>query len=197
MSTSFPIPADDPRERSYEASAGQISFNVPFPFQRDEDVAVFRAVANVEAPLLLNIDYAVTGAGDPSGGAVALVSPAAAGDVVRILGLATEGRVTNVTTGGFYDPAQLDKELDRGAIRDRELRRDVDSVRADLSMIDGTLAEQASAQAKLYRDQTQALTVGMQELHDETEELNAETVELRDETEDFNESAGVFAGQAV
>ena len=133
MSATFPIP-DNPRDATYVASAGQTHFPVTWPFQRPEDLAV-RLNGVVQA---LGTHYAVTGAGQVTGGAVTLSAGAAAGAMVRITGLAGGGRITGVTGGGRFDPQAIDRELDRHTIRLLEARRDINAVQDGL---DGLLPQ--------------------------------------------------------
>lgn len=135
MSEAFPI-TQDTRERFYQAAAGQASFAVPFPFQRSDDLRVTRILAGYseEVPAALDIDYSVTGAGDPAGGMITFGVGQIGGTVVHIVGLANPARVAGITRGGRFNADAIDAEFDRVAIRGMELRRDLE---AAMAAVDG------------------------------------------------------------
>ncbi|MCJ8143809.1 hypothetical protein MKI84_12870 [Ancylobacter sp. A5.8] len=130
MSTDIPI-NNDTRSRVYIASAGQTDFAVPFAFQYDRDIRVHRAPAagQPDTLLTLNVDYTVFGAGSAGGGYARLFAAQPAGAHISVYGLADASRTSNVTASGRYQPQVLDQEFDRGAIRDMEMRRDIDDER--------------------------------------------------------------------
>ncbi|MFK8250185.1 Ig-like domain-containing protein [Ancylobacter terrae] len=163
MSTSFPILPADTRESTQIASvAGQTHFPFGFPIQRPADLAVFRTLAGgAETLLALGADYSIEGVGAPSGGTAVLTAGVAIGTVIRSLGLAEPGRQTNITAGGYYDPAALEAELDRAALRDVERRRDIGKTNTRIDNIDGAAAEAATqvslaVQADVTAKNTQA-----------------------------------------
>lgn len=133
MSQAFPIPVDT-RERNYTATAGQTVFAADFPFQQTADVKVYhRLAAGGPYELLVEAaDYTLTGAGNPSGGAVTLVSGAAVGDKIRIRGEAVLARTSSVVQAGVFKSSTLDDELDRNRIIQQEHERDINDAQAKL-----------------------------------------------------------------
>jgi hypothetical protein len=131
MSLVFPVP-EDTRERVYTASEGQTVFNVPFPFQNDEDlaIAVLAHDADEDADYtgLSESAYSVSGAGSDSGGSITLNVGRTADDKVRVRGAAVLERLTSIVRAGKYDAAALDADLDRLMIIAQELARAVSVV---------------------------------------------------------------------
>ena len=79
----------DDRQVIYPANAGQVAFPVTFKFQRNEDLTVEILHADeTTTRLTLNVDYAVTGAGNDTGGTVTLTHGATGGTIFRITGSA-------------------------------------------------------------------------------------------------------------
>ncbi|MBS7545694.1 hypothetical protein [Ancylobacter oerskovii] len=142
MSQSFPITEND-RDSWTEVTPGQTVFGVDFPFQLPGDLRVSRVAAVGEVPveLTLDLDYTVTGAGSPAGGAVHLAVAPPSGTFVWITGLAPATRTTNITRAGRFNPAAMEEEFDRNAIRDMELRRDLTLERSERIAADAALGE--------------------------------------------------------
>lgn len=123
MSAIFPI-HEDPRYRRYTASAGQTVFNIPFPFQQDEDVTILLQIALGQYVEFAETDYTIDGAGDPAGGAVTMNTPRAGGDVILVLGEAVIDRISSVVTNGRFRSELTDGELDRSRILQQEVARE-------------------------------------------------------------------------
>ncbi len=128
MSVTLPISASTRRMASATATAGQTAFPYTFPLLRANDIRVRRTRAGVTVTLSQSTDYTVSGVGNAAGGTVTLVAGSLAGDIIDIDGLAGLDRVTGVTSAGRFSSAQIDRDLDLTAIRDQELRRDIDQV---------------------------------------------------------------------
>lgn len=126
MSAVFPINVDQ-RWRSYAASAGQVLFSVPFPFQDDDDITVLKiAPDGTQTTLSRPANYTLTGAGNPGGGSFTLAAPALAGEKFLPVGAAVLDRVLSIVRGGRYNSAATDSDLDRLMIIAQEQQRDID-----------------------------------------------------------------------
>lgn len=128
MSLVMPILPGESRVRIYTASAGQTAFAASFPFQANADILVQYTPAGetLFTDLVEGDDYTLTGAGTASGGILTLVTPAAAGDTVTIIGQAVLSRVSSVVQAGVFRSITLDEEFDRNRIIQQEFARDID-----------------------------------------------------------------------
>lgn len=124
MSVVLPI-EDDPRFRIYEATRGQTTFAIPFPFQDPIDIGVYVDVNDTWTPVD-RADFTVTGAGNPSGGAVVFDTGLTTAQEILVLGEAPLERTTSIVINGRFSSKANDDELDRNRIIQQELRRDVD-----------------------------------------------------------------------
>jgi hypothetical protein len=75
------------KRSQYTGNGSTDTFNTGFYFLADEHIAVYQLVdlTGVESLLTLNVDYTVTGAGNPAGGAVVLGTPPATDDKLTIV----------------------------------------------------------------------------------------------------------------
>lgn len=116
------------RRADYTAAAGQTDFIISFPYQDPADVAVARYIGaggDEDGFLFLSQpdDFEVVGQ------QVVLVTPAAAGDVIRVEGSAALKRVTGIAQSGKFASKLLDGELDRRVMVEQELGRDLQDLR--------------------------------------------------------------------
>ncbi len=126
MSEVLPINAD-PRFRLSTAVGGETSFSVPFPFQDNDDIRVVRfadADDLTGAELQEGLHYSLTGAGEPGGGTVALVTAAVAGQRYLRVGAAAIDRVLSVVRDGKFKSRAIDDDMDRFIIIAQELARE-------------------------------------------------------------------------
>lgn len=123
MSSVFPI-IDDPRYRRYTASAGQKTFNVPFPFQQDEDIKVYKQISAGVYELVLATEYVLTGENEVAGGTLTFFIGRTAGEILLILGDAVLDRLTSIVRDGKFSSQLIEGELDRIRIIEQEFRRD-------------------------------------------------------------------------
>lgn len=123
MSAVLPIEEDD-RFEIYTASSGQKTFAVPFPFQAAEDIGVYYLSAGIWVKIAATA-YAVSGAGEAAGGAVALVNGRTAGEKVLVIGEARLSRLTSIVQAGRFASKATDDELDRSRIVDQEHAREL------------------------------------------------------------------------
>jgi hypothetical protein len=117
------VPEDD-RIRRFEATGGETLFPVTYPFFAAGDLLVLRLRAGVTDTLALGIDYSVSGAGNPAGGAVTLAAPAEAGDVVVIVSAQPYARASEWQDGAALTARTLNAEFARWWIAAQQLRRD-------------------------------------------------------------------------
>ena len=127
MSEVFPINAD-PRFRLSTAVGGETSYSVPFPFQDNDDIEIWR-FANADdltgTKLSEGVHYSLTGAGSPSGGTATLVTAATAGQRYLRMGKAVIARVLSVVRDGRFKSEAIDEDIDRFIIIAQELSRDL------------------------------------------------------------------------
>lgn len=69
---------------SYTGNGATCVFPVPFPFLRKDDIKVLLRQDGAELPLLPGTHYSLEGAGDPSGGSLALSEPPATGQTLVV-----------------------------------------------------------------------------------------------------------------
>lgn len=125
MSVVFPV-TPDVRFRRYTASAAQTAFAVPFPFQNGLDIAVLKILLDGSQQLLVQpTQFTVSGAGNPAGGTVTLISGALAGEIYVVIGAAIMDRVLSIVRNGKFQSGPIDDDLDRALLRDLELAREV------------------------------------------------------------------------
>jgi len=127
MSIDHPI-IEDTRERIVTPANGVTSLTVPFYFQQNDDIALYRRATSADSWTRLDEgdDYSLAGANVNSGGTATLTAAANGTAQYRVLGLAVIDRLTSVIQGGSQRGLLIDKELDRQRIISQELRRDVD-----------------------------------------------------------------------
>ncbi len=124
MSVVFPIEEDD-RYRIITASAGQAMLAIPFPWQDDEDIELFKLLDGAWLPLSRPADFALTGAGNEAGGSATLTAAASAGDKFLVVGAAVLDRLSSVVRDGRFRSKLIDDEFDRNRIIQQELSRDL------------------------------------------------------------------------
>lgn len=106
------VPAADRRDR-WEASAGQTDFPYQFLIFAAGDLRVERLRDGATTELVLDVDYTVTGVGDPQGGLVKLTAGAEDGDIIAIASDQTSERTTAFTDSGGFRATSVDREYDR------------------------------------------------------------------------------------
>jgi len=112
------------RYHLYAASVGQTAFSYTFPILSSADLGVKRRRAGVVTRLVLDTDYAVSGAGTQPGGTVTLAAEAQAGDLYALFGDETGERITDFV-GETFTAIEVNAELDRIAQALLDLRRTV------------------------------------------------------------------------
>lgn len=134
MSVVFPI-NENPRFGRYIATAGQTIFAIPFPFQGDNDVAVFKVVNGLPVQIAQS-DYAITGKGQPAGGTIVFSAGRLLGDVILIVGQAVLTRLGSIVAAGRFSSSLSDDEFDRNRIIQQELARDAQrALKADFGQV--------------------------------------------------------------
>jgi hypothetical protein len=118
------VPADD-RFRRFVCTGGETAFPVTFPFFAASDLVVARERSGVQTVLAMGPDYAVAGAGNPSGGTVTLTAAALAGDVIAITGQQPIARTSAWTDGQALTATALNAEHARHVIVHQQLARDI------------------------------------------------------------------------
>ena len=142
MSLTNPLPRGARQMPDYVSDGVNLIYPYNFWIANAADLAVFtQAPGNVAFGALANgVNFSVTGAGSPGGGAAVLAAPLLSGTLVRVMGLRIPNRTTSVVNGGALVSAALEAELDVETATMQELRRDVTAALA-------LLATQAAANA--------------------------------------------------
>ena len=116
------------RRRQVTAIGAEPSVTFDFPIFEEDQISVLRTAfdTGLTAPLVLNIDYTVSGIGVQAGGTVifdTVVFPTglSAGDVITLSGDAPIKRITDFQTVGDYFAADINRELDTITIVQQEL----------------------------------------------------------------------------
>lgn len=113
---------EDSRVRRFVATGGETVFPVSFPFFAASDLLVLRVRNGVTDTLLLASDYTVSGAGNQAGGAVTLMAPAQAGDVIVIVSAQPIARASEWQDGAALTARTLNAEIARWWIAAQQLR---------------------------------------------------------------------------
>lgn len=117
------VPADE-RIRRFDCTGGETLFPVTYPFFAAADLLVLRERAAATTTLTLDVDYAVAGAGEPSGGAVTLAAPAEAGDRIVIASAQPVARTAEWQDGAALTARALNAEFARWWIALQDQARD-------------------------------------------------------------------------
>lgn len=148
------FPAND-RYRTLTATGGETEVATDFPVKVADELEIWRTRAALRELLVLDTDYTLTGLGLQEGATAPLAVPAVAGDFFELMG-ATSIERTSVYTQENFSAGALNGDFDRQTMVAQELRRDLTRAAEKLADIDGEAAEQATAQAREYRDQAEA-----------------------------------------
>ena len=104
----------------YTATAGQVSFSVPFEFFDNADLVVIKTANNADTTLNYNsspstaLQYSVSGAGQTGGGSISLGgSGATLNDKITIYRNLAIARSTDFPTSGAFQVESLNTELDK------------------------------------------------------------------------------------
>ncbi len=120
------------RDETFVAVQGQVSFPVGFKFQQNDDLQFGTMEGETFTPLLLNIDYVVTGAGNDNGGTISLKSGATDGTRYRVRGAAKHS-LTKKLVGARYSPETTNSLFERCLIWIFEQVRDVAAISSEFS----------------------------------------------------------------
>jgi hypothetical protein len=188
------------RAGPYEGNGANTSFNYPFRIFAAADLRVIRTDADGNDTLLtLNVDYAVSGAGEPGGGIVTYPlagAPLAPGEyltLLRVIALTQETDIQN--QGGFY-PRVIEDALDRLAMQVQqnaeELTRSIKLPESsDVEGVDMTLRPAPRLFLAWSDDGKRVVSVDIGR-DSRLEALRDETREFRDETGDYRDQVEIF-----
>lgn len=96
----------------YTADGVGDTFSVPFKFFADADLTVYQTLSGAETLQVLNTDYTVTGAGNPTGSVVFTSPPIVTTDIIIVRNPAQTQEV-DLTSGADMPEQVLEDELDR------------------------------------------------------------------------------------
>lgn len=113
------------RRSQQSAGAGQSTFSYSWKIFEADDLDVFLTPAGQEPndnvdKLTLGNDYTVSGVGEPSGGNVTLLVPAALSDTITIQSDVVETQDVNFTVGGPFDPDTVEFVIDKLTVLTQE-----------------------------------------------------------------------------
>ncbi|MGI8390212.1 hypothetical protein [Brucella anthropi] len=149
MSAVLPI-EPDPRFRRYTASAGQKLFSIKFPFQQNEDIAIFLYADGIYTEISPTL-YSIVGAGEPEG-SVTFNTGRNEGDVIATVGRAILDRMSSVVRDGRFSSRLIDDELDRNRIIQQEQQRDIDrSLKFDFGVSFGIIETPEDGRVLMWR----------------------------------------------
>ena len=98
-----------------------VAFAVPFRFGSGNDLKVKRiSAAGVVTPLVINVDYTVTGGATDAGGTLTVTTPAAAGVRLLIERVTPRNQGTQYPTNDTFPAASHEAALDRAMMIDQE-----------------------------------------------------------------------------
>lgn len=98
---------------AYSTNGTTGPFTVPFYFLANEHLLVTYVVGGVPTTYVLDTDYTVTGAGDPNGGAITLVSPLAAGGTITIVRDVPATQLTDYQNLDSFPAESHERALDK------------------------------------------------------------------------------------
>lgn len=124
MSQDFPIEPND-RYAISTATALQLDFAIPFPFQRAADIVAVKEVDGVAELMTIGDDYTIVGENEPTGGTLTLTWEPEGGEIITRYGSAELARVMNTTLAGKFSSRQIELDFDRLTIIAQELARDL------------------------------------------------------------------------
>lgn len=120
------ITSNDNR-RAYEGNGMTVAFAFPPPFTAAADLLVMtRDAAGSETTLALGTDYAVAGAGEPSGGTVTLTAPLPAGRTLHIIRDVSPTQPLILLDGGPLPAETANDAFDRRAMVEQRLAERLD-----------------------------------------------------------------------
>lgn len=124
MSQDFPI---EPNERYAisTATALQLEFAIPFPFQRAADIVALKEIDGVAELMTIGDDYTIVGENEPTGGTLTLTWEPDGGERIIRYGSAELARLMNTTLAGKFSSRQIELDLDRLTIIAQEHARDL------------------------------------------------------------------------
>lgn len=108
---------DTPNRIRYTATASQTAFAVPFEFQANAQIKVYKN----GTLLTLTTHYTLTGAGVEGGGTLTLVTGAALNDDILVVRDIAVERQGDFPVSGVFDVASLNSQLDALTMMVRDL----------------------------------------------------------------------------
>jgi len=117
----------------YTASGGQTVFSYTFPIKSQTDLAVYQRDPDampVDANdiLILTLDYSVSGANTASGGTVTLIVPAAAGDIITILGARPIDRLSIYDQSVTLSKSDLNNDFNNNVMFEKQTETFLDEI---------------------------------------------------------------------
>lgn len=109
----------------YTGDGTTTTFPVPFYFLADEHLKVLTLSANVETILVLNTDYTVSGAGNPSGGSITATTAPAAGVQLTIVRNVPFTQETDYQPNDPFPAASHEEALDKLTMEAQQLNEEL------------------------------------------------------------------------
>lgn len=124
---------DIPTRAQYTAAASQTVFSYTFPIKASTDLEVYARDPDAQPDdaaqlLTLTIDYSVTGANSASGGTVILVDPAAAGDIITIIGAKPIDRTAIYDQSVTLSKADLNNDFNDNVMFEKQTETLMDQI---------------------------------------------------------------------
>lgn len=124
---------DIPTRAQYTASGGQTVFSYTFPIKENTDLQVYARDPDAQPDdaaqlLTITVDYSVTGANSASGGTVVLVVPAAAGDIITIVGAKPIDRLAIYDQSVTLSKADLNNDFNDNVMYEKQTETFLDQI---------------------------------------------------------------------
>lgn len=101
--------------KSYAGNGTTTAFSFPYWFKQESDLVVLLVndTTQVAVTQVLSTDYTVTGAGNPAGGTVTMVTAPASGETLVIYRDPDLKQSTDLINGGPFDQESVEGALDK------------------------------------------------------------------------------------
>lgn len=114
------------QRKQYSGDGSTVTFAFPYQFLKDDDLVLVLTDATDEDDILtLTTDYSVSGASDPAGGTVTVVTAPAVGETLTIYRSTDLTQETNLTPGGKLPAEDLEDALDKLTLVVQDLKREI------------------------------------------------------------------------
>jgi hypothetical protein len=136
----------------YNGNGATVLFTVPFYFLDNTHLqVVVTSSAGVDSTKVLTTDYTVSGAGNPAGGSITMLTPPAAGETLTIIRNIAITQTTDLVDNDPLPAEVLETSLDKAAMIDQQLAEKMDRalIMSAGTTVSGQLPDAATRANKL------------------------------------------------